>query len=102
MVLDRGLLVTAATSSLTWGIILAYAIGKPLGIALAAGARRLRATAFSAGVGFTVSLLIASRVFEGAQLDQARVGILVTALLAPALAVASTARVRRVSTCTAS
>jgi Na+/H+ antiporter NhaA len=102
MVLDQGLLVAAATSSLTWGIVLAYVVGKPLGIALAAGARRLRATAFSAGVGFTVSLLIASRVFEGAQLDQARVGILVTALLAPLLAMASTARVHRVSTCAAS
>ena len=51
---------------------------------------------------WTVSLLIALRAFDGAQLDQARIGILVTALLAPLLAVASTAMVRpRVSTCPA-
>ena len=62
----------------------------------------LRVTALSAGVGFTVSLLIASRAFTGAQLDQARVGILVTALLAPLLALASTALTRpRLSTCAA-
>jgi len=102
------LLLAAATSAITWGIVLAYAVGKPLGIAAAvrAASRRapscLRATAFSAGVGFTVSLLIASRAFDGAQLDQGRIGILVTALLAPLLAVASTAMVRpRVSTCPA-
>ena len=106
--LDGELLLAAATSAITWGIVLAYAVGKPLGIAAAvrAASRRapscLRATAFSAGVGFTVSLLIASRAFDGAQLDQARIGILVTALLAPLLAVASTAMVRpRVSTCPA-
>ena len=95
--LTSGLLASAATSAITWGIVLAYIVGKPLGIVAAARmassratlrltARELRGTALSAGVGFTVSLLIASRAFGGAQLDQAKLGIIVTALLAPVLA----------------
>jgi Na+/H+ antiporter NhaA len=104
--LDGELLTAAATSAITWGIVLAYAVGKPVGIAAAVWASRraqscLRVTAFSAGVGFTVSLLIASRVFEGAELDQARLGILATALLAPLLAVASTMRLPRQQACAA-
>jgi Na+/H+ antiporter NhaA len=104
LALSAGLLAAAATSAITWGIVLAYAVGKPLGIAAAAARRGpacLRVTAFSAGVGFTVSLLIASRVFTGAELDQARLGILATALLAPVLAVASTAVARRPAACPA-
>jgi Na+/H+ antiporter NhaA len=104
MALSSVLLAAAATSAITWGIVLAYAVGKPLGIAAVAARQRpsgLRVTAFSAGVGFTVSLLIASRVFTGAELDQARIGILVTALLAPVLAMASTAVARRPATCVA-
>jgi Na+/H+ antiporter NhaA len=95
---DGYLLAAALASPITWGIVLAYVVGKPLGIAAAArmagsrlGASELRATALSAGVGFTVSLLIASRAFDGAQLAQAKLGILATALLAPALASAALA-----------
>ena len=58
----------------------------------------LRGTAMSAGVGFTVSLLIASRAFDGALLDQAKVGILATALLAPLLAAMALRRVAPVLT----
>jgi Na+/H+ antiporter NhaA len=57
--------------------------------------RELRGTALSAGVGLTVSLLIASRAFDGALLDQAKLGILATALAAPALAAATLAPLRR-------
>jgi len=104
---DRHLLASAATSPITWGVVLAYMVGKPLGIVIASCAAsrgravlslswpELRGTALSAGIGFTVSLLIASRAFDGALLDQAKVGILATALLAPALAVAALAPLRR-------
>jgi Na+/H+ antiporter NhaA len=104
---DGHLLGAAATSPVTWGIVLASVVGKPLGIAIAAaaGAGRhallgLRAgelggTALSSGVGFTVSLLIASRAFDGALLDEAKVGILATAVLAPVLAAAALAPLRR-------
>jgi Na+/H+ antiporter NhaA len=103
---DDHLLASAAASPITWGIILAYVVGKPLGIVTAVraasrgaaaslGARELSATALSAGVGFTVSLLIASRAFGGLELEEAKVGILATALLAPALAVSALAPLRR-------
>jgi len=101
---DGHLLAGAATSPVTWGIVLAYVVGKPLAIASAAVVARrrvtlsrgeLRGAAFSTGVGFTVSLLIASRAFDGALLDQAKLGILATALLAPALAVAALAPLRQ-------
>jgi hypothetical protein len=39
------------------------------------------------GIGFTGSLLNASRAFDGAPLEQAKVGILATALLTPVLTV---------------
>ena len=98
--IDGHLLASAATSPVTWGILPAYLAGKPLAIALAAaGAGRrtalrlsageLGGTALSAGIGFTVSLLIASRAFGGALLDQAKAGILATALLAPMVALAA-------------
>jgi Na+/H+ antiporter NhaA len=89
---DGHLLAAAAASPVTWGIVLAYLVGKPLGIALAGRARL--GTGLAAGAGFTASLLIASRAFDGALLDQAKLGILVTALAAPALSVAAL-RLRR-------
>jgi Na+/H+ antiporter NhaA len=101
--LDGHVLASAATSAVTWAIVRAYLVGKPLGIVIASSAAshrprltrgELRGTALSAGVGFTVSLLIASRAFDGALLDQAKVGILVTALLAPALAAVALAPLR--------
>lgn len=55
----------------------------------------LRGTALSAGVGLTVSLLIASRAFHGELLDEAKLGIFATAVLAPALAAAALAPLRR-------
>ncbi len=51
--------------------------------------RELIGTASSAGIGFTVSLLIASRAFDGALLDQAKVGVLATAVVSPLLSAIS-------------
>jgi Na+/H+ antiporter NhaA len=91
----------AASSPITWGILVAFAVGKPAGIFAAAwltakGAprrgklsvpwRELFGTATVAGVGFTVSLLIASRAFTGSQLADAKLGVLGTAVLAPLIA----------------
>jgi Na+/H+ antiporter NhaA len=98
--IDSRLLAAAATSPITWGIVPAYAVGKPVGIVVAASMaskratlrltpRELRGTPLSAGVGFTVSLLIASRAFDGAQLDQAKLAIMITAVIAPVLALAA-------------
>jgi protein-disulfide isomerase len=51
-----------------------------------------------AGVGFTVSLLIASLAFEGELLDQAKIGILASALVSPLTAWTAFAITRRLPT----
>ncbi|WP_234336216.1 Na+/H+ antiporter NhaA [Streptomyces sp. NRRL S-1022] len=88
-----GQLARAFTSPVTLGILIAYVVGKPLGIvgacalATLASRGRLRlpvgwgaATAGGAlcGIGFTVSLLIATLAFHGARLAEAKLGILAT------------------------
>jgi len=95
LTIDSRFLTTAYTSPITLGIVIGYVAGKPLGIAgatwLAARSSggRLRppvgwaavlGSGAIAGVGFTVSLLIATLAFEGAQLQQAKLGVLTAAL----------------------
>lgn len=99
---SSSLLSDAVSSPVTWGIILAYGIGKPVGILIASwiGTRKrfggqrltitwpaLAAVGTSAGIGFTVSLLVASIAFADRPdlLDQAKLGVLLTALVAGAL-----------------
>jgi Na+/H+ antiporter NhaA len=97
------LLSDAAGSPITLGIIAAYCIGKPLGIFTAPwiATRRmfgggklsitwpgLLGTGTAAGVGFTVSFLIANLAFSGPELEQAKLGVLVAALISPLLALA--------------
>jgi Na+/H+ antiporter NhaA len=105
--LDGGLLSAAVTSPVTLGIVAAYVVGKPLGIlgatwiATRRGARLtvtwpvLVGAALSAGIGFTVSLLVATLAFDGALLEQAKLGVLATAILSPALAWVAFQVVRR-------
>lgn len=91
-------LQTAFGSAITLGILAAYVIGKPIGIALGSTAAvkasrgRVRLPVglasvvgggASAGVGFTVSLLIASLAFHGEALADAKLGILSTVVVAP-------------------
>jgi Na+/H+ antiporter NhaA len=98
---DGGLLADAVASPVTLGIVAAYLVGKPVGIVAATwlattpllGRQRptvtwptLTAGATVAGVGFTVSLLVASLAFDGRLLDEAKVGIIATAILSPAVA----------------
>ena len=99
--LDRDLLSAAVTSPVTIGILVAYVVGKPVGIMGAAwlatrpalgGARltvtfpALAAAAASAGIGFTVSLLVATLAFDGPLLEEAKIGVLATAVVSPAIA----------------
>jgi Na+/H+ antiporter NhaA len=89
------LLARAFRSPITLGVAIAYVFGKPVGILAtswlvkAASRGRLQPPVgwgavlgggASAGVGFTVSLLIATLAFEGTQLEEAKVGILSAAL----------------------
>ena len=68
---DGSLLARAYTSPVTLGILLGYVVGKPAGAI--------------AGIGFTVSLLIASLAFHGSLLAEAKVGVLSAALCASLL-----------------
>ncbi|MFG2352443.1 Na+/H+ antiporter NhaA [Streptomyces sp. NPDC048521] len=89
-------LARAFSSPVTLGILAGYVVGKPLGVigasALAALLSRGRvrppigwgavtAGGTLAGVGFTVSLLIATLAFDGTRLEDAKIGVL-TAVLA--------------------
>ncbi len=100
IVIDGSLLARASTSPITLGILVAYVVGKPIGIVGASWAAtrlsggRLRppvgwaavaAGGAVAGIGFTVSLLIATLAFEGPQLEEAKLGVLSAALFASSL-----------------
>jgi Na+/H+ antiporter NhaA len=102
-----GLLSDAVSSPITLGIVAGYVVGKPLGIfllpwlATRAPVRKLigggkltitfpglLGTGTAAGVGFTVSFLIASLAFTGPELDQAKIGVLAACVISPLVAFA--------------
>jgi Na+/H+ antiporter NhaA len=98
--IDGDFLSRAYSSPLTLGIIFAYVLGKPVGVAgtswlvtkLSRGKLRppvgWAATAGGgaiAGIGFTVSLLIAALAFHGIELREAKLGVLSAALGASGL-----------------
>ena len=98
--IDGHFITRAYTSPITLGIIAAYVIGKPVGITgstwlvtrLSRG--RVRAPVgwasvlgggSIAGIGFTVSLLIATLAFKGGDLEEAKLGVLSAGLCASGL-----------------
>ena len=98
IVLSGGFLARAYTSPITLGILVAYVVGKPVGIAGVAGLLtrlsrgRIRPAVgwgavigggAVAGIGFTVSLLIATLAFHGPLLAEAKLGVLSTLVAAP-------------------
>jgi protein-disulfide isomerase len=91
----------AYTSPITLGILLGYVAGKPIGIIGSSwlvtrlnqaqlpppvGWAAVAGGGAIAGIGFTVSLLIATLAFAGAQLQEAKLGVLSAALCASAAA----------------
>ncbi len=93
-----GLLDRAVSSPITLGILVGYVVGKPVGILTASwiasrpmlhGPRPtiswpvLAAGACVAGIGFTVSLLVASLAFTGDRLAEAKLGVLASTIAAP-------------------
>jgi len=93
-------LAQAFTSPVTLGILLGYVVGKPVGTVATAwlltrlsrgriqppiGWAAVTGAGTIAGVGFTVSLLIASLAFRGTELAEAKVGVLSAGIAASAL-----------------
>jgi Na+/H+ antiporter NhaA len=93
-------LARAFTSPVTLGIVAGYVAGKPLGIAGVsylvtkvskgrlqppAGWASILGAGTIAGIGFTVSLLIASLAFTGQDLAEAKVGVLTAGVCAALL-----------------
>jgi len=98
--IDGGVLARGFTSPITLGIFFGYVVGKPVGVlggtwllARASGGRLRPPVGWAAvagggtiaGIGFTVSLLIATLAFGGTQLDDAKLGILSAAVGASAV-----------------
>jgi Na+/H+ antiporter NhaA len=97
---QRDFLASAFRSPITLGVIAAYVLGKPVGV-LAGSWFTTRVTrgrlrppvgwaavaggGTIAGIGFTVSLLIATLAFTGRDLEEAKLGILTAALGAAGL-----------------
>jgi Na+/H+ antiporter NhaA len=109
--IDGALLSDAVTSPITLGIMLGYVIGKPVGIYTGAwlAARlwpgELKAAVswpvlavggVVAGIGFTVSLLIATLSFQGQALAEAKLGVLAAAIVASLLAWVAIQVIKRV------
>jgi Na+/H+ antiporter NhaA len=98
--IDGKFLAKAYTSPIALGIIVGYVIGKPVGVVgvgwvvtklsrgrvtLSVGWAAAGGAGAVAGIGFTVSILIASLAFSGDQLREAKLGVLSAALVASLL-----------------
>jgi Na+/H+ antiporter NhaA len=109
------LMSDAISSPITLGIVIAYVVGKPIGVFAGSwiasrpalhGPRSpisgpvLVAAGACAGIGFTVSLLVSSLAFTGERLDEASLGALASVLLAPAVAWVVTRVIRRLPSAT--
>ena len=93
--IDGAFLERALTSPITLGIFFGYVVGKPVGIVGSAwlltrlsrgrlrppvGWAAVAGAGTIAGIGFTVSLLVATLAFDGSELEEAKLGILSAAL----------------------
>jgi Na+/H+ antiporter NhaA len=103
------LMSSAVSSPITWGILLGYVVGKPIGVFTGSwiasrpalhGPRSpisepvLLTAGACAGIGFTVSLLVSSLAFSGLALDEAKLGALATVVVAPIVAWLATRMIR--------
>ncbi len=94
--ISGGFLGHAFTSPITLGIVVGYAFGKPIGVVASAwivtrlsrgrlrppvGWAAVAGGGTVAGIGFTVSILIATLAFHGSELEEAKLGVLCAALV---------------------
>jgi len=100
IVIDGGFLARAFRSPITLGVLAGYLLGKPIALVTVSwlvtklsrgrirpgvGWAAVLGSGTIAGIGFTVSLLIATLAFEGPELAEAKIGVLTAAVLASAL-----------------
>jgi Na+/H+ antiporter NhaA len=100
IVISGSFLARAYTSPVTLGILIGYVAGKPAGITGASwlltrlsrgrlrppvGWATVAGVGAIAGIGFAVSILIATLAFTGIQLQEAKLGVLSTVVAAPAV-----------------
>ena len=100
IVINGAFLARAYTSPITLGILIGYVAGKPVGITGASwlltrlsrgrlrppvGWATVAGVGTIAGIGFAVSILIATLAFTGTQLQEAKLGVLTTVVAAPAI-----------------
>jgi Na+/H+ antiporter NhaA len=98
--LSGSFLGKAFSSPVTLGILFGYVVGKPIGIfgstwvatrlsrgrlSPSVGWASVAGGGTIAGIGFTVSILIATLAFDHVELDEAKVGVLTAALVAASL-----------------
>lgn len=91
-----GDVTTMITGKLSLGIIVGLALGKPIGIFLISwiavklklaelpegvGWRQILAAGCLGGIGFTMALFISNLAFEGADLNAAKIGVLIGSLI---------------------
>jgi Na+/H+ antiporter NhaA len=94
--ISGGFLGHAFTSPITLGIVVGYVFGKPIGVVASAwivtrlsrgrlrppvGWAAVAGGGTVAGIGFTVSILIATLAFHGGELEEAKLGVLCAALV---------------------
>ncbi len=97
--IDASFLRRAVTSPITLGIVLGYVVGKPVAVVSASwaiarlthgrvqpavGWASVTGSGTIAGIGFTVSFLIAALAFDGDRLAEAKIGVLAAAAIASA------------------
>ncbi|MDX6246125.1 MAG: hypothetical protein QOE76_3848 [Frankiales bacterium] len=95
--INGAFLSRAYTSPITLGVLIGYVVGKPIGVVTFSwlvtkvsrgrlrppvGWAAVAGGGAVAGIGFTVSILIATLAFTGAQLQEAKLGVLSAALVA--------------------
>ncbi|MFI5736277.1 Na+/H+ antiporter NhaA [Kribbella sp. NPDC051587] len=98
--IDADFLGRAITSPVTLGILLGYVIGKPVAVTMVSwlldrfsggrygpqvGWAAVVGSGTIAGIGFTVSLLIATIAFDGPELAEAKVGLLAAVVVSAAV-----------------
>ena len=99
VVIDASFLGRALTSPITLGIVVGYVVGKPVAVVSASwaiarlthgrlqpavGWASVTGSGTIAGIGFTVSFLIAALAFDGDELGEAKIGVLAAAAIASA------------------